>query len=182
MRTRAWLLIPILLVASATLATAEDLWLHVYVQDGGDETVKVNVPLSLVESVLPMIETNELKGGRIQVMDEIKAEGVDIRGLWQELRNAKDGDYVTVEGKDENVRVSKEGDYIKVKVDDGDEKVRVQVPLDVLDALFSGGEDELDLLAAIRALGAHTGEDIVTVEGDSETVRIWVDHSQEIDR
>jgi len=180
-KMKVMVLIPILLLASATLASAEDLWLHVYVQDGSDETVKVNVPLSLVESILPMIETDEFKGGKIQVMEEIEAEGVDIRGIWQELRNAKDGDYVTVQGQDENVRVSKEDGYIKINVDEGDDQVRVRVPLEVLDALFSGDEDELDLLAAIRTLGKFAGEDLVVVESDDETVRIWIDESQEIE-
>ena len=180
-KMKALVLIPILLLASATLTAAEDLWLHVYVQEGTEETVKVNVPLSLVESILPMIETNEFKGGKIQVMEEIEAEGVDIRGIWQELRNAKDGDYVTVQGQDENVRVSKEDGYIKINVDEGDEQVRVRIPLAVLDALFSSSDDELDLLAAIRALGEFAGEDLVVVESDDESVRIWIDNSQEIE-
>jgi len=53
--------------------------------------------------------------------------------------------------------------------------VRVRFPLDVVDALLSGGENELDLIAALDALADHGGGDLVTVESDDESIRVWID-------
>ena len=48
----------------APAASAEQ-WLHIRVEEGrdGDETVNVNVPLSVVEAMLPAISVNELHRG-----------------------------------------------------------------------------------------------------------------------
>ena len=46
-------------------------------------------------------------------------------------------------------------------------------------ALLSGSGDELNVQAALEEL-ARSGEgDLLTVTGDDETVRIWVDRSAE---
>jgi len=46
----------------------------------------------------------------------------------------------------------------------------------VVDALFSAGKDELDIVAALRALSAHGGDtELVSVKSDENTVRVWLD-------
>jgi len=45
----------------------------------------------------------------------------------------------------------------------------------VVDALFSAGKDELDLVAALRALSAHGDMELVTVKDAENDVRIWID-------
>jgi len=55
--------------------------------------------------------------------------------------------------------------------------VSIKVPIKVADALLSGKKDELDVLAAIRALGEYPNLDLVTVQDESNNVRIWVDSS-----
>jgi len=46
----------------------------------------------------------------------------------------------------------------------------------VVEALLSAGKDELDVLAALRALSAHGGDtELVTVKSDEQTVRVWLD-------
>ena len=168
------------LAMSPALGASDDLWLHVFVQESGDETVKVNIPMALVESVLPLIDHEHLSKGKLNIAEELDMEGIDLREIWEAVRNTKDGDFVTVEGKDENVRVSKSQGFLKVDVEEDDEKIRVRIPLDVVGALFSGEEGQLDLLAAVRALGKYKGQDLVTVEGGSELVRVWIDESQEL--
>jgi hypothetical protein len=54
-------------------------------------------------------------------------------------------------------------------------KVEVKVPMKVVDALFSAGKDELDVLAALRALSASGDAELVSVKDDENTVRIWLD-------
>jgi hypothetical protein len=45
----------------------------------------------------------------------------------------------------------------------------------VVDALFSGGKDELDLVAGLRALSAQGDTELVTVKDEENSVRIWLD-------
>ena len=54
-----------LLTMSATVAA--DKWLHVHVEEAGGETVNVNIPLSIVESMLPHIAVDELQNGKLQI-------------------------------------------------------------------------------------------------------------------
>ena len=92
----------------------------------------------------------------------------------------------------ESVRVAKEGGYLVVKVrpgareaKDGDrhhpQNVDVRLPMDVVEALLSGSRDELDILAAIKALSAHKDLALVTVNDKSQTVRIWIDSKNTAD-
>ncbi len=53
--------------------------------------------------------------------------------------------------------------------------VEADVPVVVVDALFSGQGEELDVAAAVREMSRLRG-DIVTVHDEHDTtVRIWVD-------
>ena len=54
-------------------------------------------------------------------------------------------------------------------------RVEVKVPMKVVDALFSAGKDELDVLAALRALSANGDTELVSVKADDNTVRVWLD-------
>ena len=47
--------------------------------------------------------------------------------------------------------------------------------MSVVEALLSGAKDELDLVAAVRALAAHGDTILVTVEDRKNTVKVWVD-------
>ena len=183
MRTKCCLgILIILLVPMLNLADASDRWLHVRVEDtasGGEESVAVNIPLQLVEAILPAIETDELKGGRFG-WDPGEIEGIDLRQILQALRDAPDADYVTVKDHGESVRVAKEDGFLLVRVDeDQGDHVRVRLPLAVVEALLgSHDEGSIDLVAGLRALGEYDGGDLVTVESDDESVRIWIDSSQ----
>ena len=168
-------------------------WLHVSVisKEANGETVRVNVPLALVEKVLPAISKDRLKSGKARVR-EFEMNGMDIRVILEAVQNTRDGEFVTVESRKQTVRVAKEAGYLIVKVrgmkeprktDKPDEKpaapveerVDIRIPMSVVEALLSGAKDELDLVAAIRALSAHGDSILVTVEDGRNTVRVWVD-------
>jgi len=52
----------------------------------------------------------------------------------------------------------------------------------VVEALFSAGKDELDVLAALRALSAHGGDtELVSVKDEENTVRVWLDSKNSSD-
>lgn len=171
--------------ASPVSAQAQsEKWLHVRVNEGEDgETVRVNVPLSLAEAILPSIKVKHFEGGKVRLEEHMRAhiEDVDIRAILEAVKKAQDGEFVTVESKKDNVRVAKKAGYLLVEVREMDkdgkqrEKVDVKMPMTVVDALLSGGKDELDILAAVRALAQHGDTELVTVQDNKTTVRIWVD-------
>lgn len=154
--------------------------MHVRVisSDAKGETVRVNVPLDLAEKVLPAINHDRLHGGKVKI-DCAHMNDVDLRAMVEAIRTAKDGEYVTVQGTENDVRVAKQDNHLIVHVQDkGKSKksqVEIKVPMKVIDALFSAGKDELDLVAALHALSAQGDVELVSVKGDDNTVRVWLD-------
>jgi hypothetical protein len=173
---------------SSTPSPSVDRWLHVRVisTESKGETVRVNVPLEMAEKVLPAINKDRLHNGKVR-FDQREIEGVDIKTLLDAVRSSKDGEYVTVQGTDSDVRVAKQNGYMFVHVTEKEpssaksgkatekSRVEVKVPMKVVDALFSAGKDELDIVAALRALSAHGDTELVSVKSDDNTVRVWLD-------
>src|SRR2546425_11032939 len=129
--------------SSAPSATSakQDRWLHVRVisSDAKGETVRVNVPLELAAKVLPTINHDRLHGGKVKI-DCAHVNDVDLRGMVDAIRSAKDSEYVTVQGTEKDVRVAKRDNHLIVHVlDKGKAKrsqVEIKVPMKVIDALF----------------------------------------------
>lgn len=165
---------------ASSSASTRDRWLHVRVTnpDSKDETVKVNVPLELAEKVLPAINHDRLHNGKVR-FDEADCHGVDIHALLDALRTSKDGEFVTVQNHDNDVRVAKQNGYMFVHVYEKDRpkksEVEVKIPMKVVDALFSGGKDELDLVAGLRALASQGDTELVSVKDRENSVRVWLD-------
>lgn len=165
---------------SAATSAKTDRWLHVRVisTDGKGESVRVNVPLELAEKVLPAINKDRLRDGKVKI-DCAHVNDLDLRSLAEAIRTAKDGEYVTVQGSDSDVRVAKQSNHLIVHVlDKGKSKksqVEIKVPMKVIDALFSAGKDELDLVAALHALAAAGDTELVSVKDEDNTVRVWLD-------
>lgn len=169
----------------STTSVSKDRWLHVRVisSDAKGETVKVNVPLELAEKVLPAINKDRLHGGKVKI-DSAHMDDVDLRALVEAIRTTKDGEFVTVQSNDCDVRVAKQSNYLLVHVVDknvhekGEVKkseVEVKVPMKVIDALFSAGKDELDLVAALHVLSTQGDTELVSVKDHENTVRVWLD-------
>ncbi len=165
---------------SSAAAENAERWLHVRVisTDGRGETVRVNVPLELAEKVLPAVNHDRLHNGKVRI-DPSEMNDVDLRALMEAIRTAKEGQYVTVEGDDNHVRVAKEGNHLTIHVRDKSaskkSQVEVKVPIKVIDALLSAGKDELDLVAALHALGAQGDTELVSVQDSENTVKVWLD-------
>jgi hypothetical protein len=184
----AWLLASLVPVAlgqgagrsSQPSASSGDRWLHVRVTnaDAKEETVRVNLPLELAEKVLPTINKDRLQHGRVKIED-IDCHGVDIHAVLEAMRSSKDGEFVTVRNRDADVRVAKQNGYLLVHVIDKNRskksQVEVKIPMKVVDALFSGGKDELDLVAGLHALSSQGDTELVTVKDEENTVRVWLD-------
>jgi hypothetical protein len=166
---------------AADSGSSKDRWLHVRVDnpDRKEETVRVNVPLELAEKVLPTINKDRLQNGKVKV-DKFDSEGIDVHALVEAVRSAKDGEFVTVQSHDCDVRVAKQNNYFLVHVYDRKDsskksRVEVKVPMKVVDALFSAGKDELDLVAGLHALASQGDTELVSVKDEENTVRVWLD-------
>jgi hypothetical protein len=160
--------------------SSHDRWLHVRVTNPGndEETVRVNVPLELAEKVLPTINGDRLHRGKVSIND-VDCHGVDLHALVDAVRTSKDGEFVTVQDKNSDVRVAKQNGYLFVHVFEKNSpkksQVEVKVPMKVVDALFSAGKDELDLVAALHALSTQGDTELVSVKDEQNTVRVWLD-------
>src|SRR5262245_12551287 len=103
--------VPGILILAASLAlaapaskssskTSSDKWLHVRVEDGigeNAERVHVNVPLSLAEAVIPAINVENFRNGKVHVDidgEDSHLQDVDLRKILTALRDTKDGNFV----------------------------------------------------------------------------------------
>ena len=154
-------------------------WLHVRVEKSGEdgETIRVNVPLSLAEAVIPAIDSHQFNRGKIRMRHH--GGDVDLRALLAAVKDAADGEFITIDKKDETIRVAKSGGFLLVKTDEtseeSTEQVNVKVPLAVVEAMLSAGEDEIDLAAGIKALREFGDIQLVEVRDGNETIRVWID-------
>jgi hypothetical protein len=167
-----------LFVAGVVVAVPPEHYLHVKV-DGTNtkEMVRVNLPLSLIEKVIPAINQQQFHNGRIEVGD-FHTNDVDIRAILDAVKSAPDGEFVTVQEPDCNVRVAKEHGQMIVHVVDKEngEKADVTVPWEVAQALASAANDhQLNVEAAIQALDRLGETTLVTVSDRDQTVRVWID-------
>ncbi len=172
-------------LSTAALAAPAEKWLHVRVSESGDkpEIVRVNLPLTLVENLLPAIREDHLQGGKLR-LEGVKIDGMDMKAVAQAVRASRDGEFVTIEDGDENVRVWKSGDTLNVRVVEGGDEpgtVDVKVPLRLAEALFASEPGTVDLLSLIRGLKEQGDGEIVTIKDRTSHVRIWIDTRESSD-
>jgi hypothetical protein len=179
----------------AAAQTKSDQWIHVRVEnkDNSGETVRVNVPIEMAEKILSVINHENLHNGKVRI-DNAHLDDVDFRALLDAVRSAKDGEYVTVQSNENDVRVAKSGGYLYIHVNEKqlrehaakhtesgktetakESKVEIKAPMKVVDALFSAGKDELDIVAALHALSLNGDTELVTVKDNQDTVHVWID-------
>lgn len=179
-----WRQISIAVVLLAAFLTAQSLaagqWLHVRVEESGQgETVKVNVPLALAESVLPLVEDHELQR-------HLRHEGVhfghhhftveELRQVWEKAKAEGDFEIVNVAKDEDQVRVAFEGGGLVVRgKEDSHTEFDVKIPAEVVDALLSGSGEELNFRAALQALTSLGSQQYVLVKERDSTVRVWID-------
>ncbi len=167
----------------ATAAPGRDLWLHVAVDEGGPDgsRVRVTVPLSLAQAILPLINEEEISGGKIRLDhqgDGGESDLAQIRAMRAAIAAAPEGEFVRVAIDDETALAARSGRNLLLHVDDEDTRVRIRIPLDLVDALLAAeaaGHGEIDLAATISTLAAEGPGEIVSVADGRDLVRIWLD-------
>src|SRR5258707_11906049 len=172
-------LLAVILAGTVVWAASPERYLHVRVTNPTThEMVRVNVPLSLAEKIIPAINNGDLRDGKVHV-GGLDANNVNVGAILEALKTAPEGEFVTVQQNDSDVHVAKEHGQLVVHVIDkqSKEKVDVTIPWDVAQALISDTtENQLNVEAAIKALQNITGDvNLVSVVGHDESVRIWID-------
>lgn len=153
-------------------------WLHVRVEEPRRQSkVAVNLPMSVVEVALRAAPDKTVPLGHFN-LDHHRhdLEVADLRRMWAELKTTGDAELVSVEDRAERVRIAREGGLVLIRVEKpaGSDAVRIEVPTEVVDALLSGDGNELNVKAALVELQKRRG-DIVRVNDNGQSVRIWID-------
>lgn len=161
-------------------------WIHVRVDEDGDDGAKVDiqVPLTMVSSLLPTLKKKiEIHQGRIDLGDDDEMTLDEMRGYWAAVKRSKDGNYVTVRDGSDTVRIAKRGGIVHVDVtaDRGSERVKLRLPAPIVDAVL-GENDSIDVGELMRALAGVPNGEIIAVDGDDSRVRIWIDDKPEMGR
>ena len=94
------------LALAPALAQSGGRWLHVRVVDSGEKaaSVKVNLPVSVLETMAQAIEDDHFRDGKI----ELGHDGIDaaqLQEMWKAIRSSQDMEFVTVESDDATVNV-----------------------------------------------------------------------------
>jgi len=159
----------------------------VAVDEGDGSRVRVTVPLALAQAILPLIDDEEIAGGKIR-LDHLNDGDEDdlreIRAMRAAITAAPEGEFVRVAIDDGTALATRSGKNLLLHVDDEDARVRIRVPLELVDAFLAAeaaGHGEIDLAATINTLAAEGPGDIVTFDDGHDRVRIWLDAKPEPD-
>ena len=169
----------VLSMAAAAWAAPAERYLHVRVDNAASgQKVRINIPLSLAAQVIPAIDNGRLRDGKVEV-GHFEANGVNVKQILDALKTAPDGEFVTVQQPGENVRVAKKNGVLLIHVTDtkGErQNIDVTVPWAVAEALAStSSQNQLNVEAAIQALERAGNMTLVTVTGNRQNVRVWID-------
>jgi len=168
----------VLSLTAFAIAASSTRYLHVRVSNpASHELVRVNVPLTLAEKVIPAINHGQLRDGKVQI-GNFRADNVNIHAILEALKAAPEGEFVTVQDTGDDVRVAKERGQLVVHVIDKNsaENVDVTIPWDVAQALISDtNQDQINVEAAVKALQNVGDTTLVRVSGRDENVRVWID-------
>jgi hypothetical protein len=182
MNLRRYLTIVFLVWAVSTGQAAAKHWIHVHVDSDADEKVRVNLPMSLLSAALPILQSKHLEEagfseGRLR-LEGHELSVSELREIWVALKAEGSFELANIVSTDANVQVLLQDDHLLVKADDAEgDRVHVQVPVQVVDALLSGEGDELNVTAAVEALSQVGNQELVRVESKDAIVRVWIDES-----
>jgi len=173
-------LIALALVVAAPVAAADSTrWLNVHVTEHNDGTnVEVHLPLALVLSVIQSVDVENFHAGKVDIeLDE--DVDIDFPEIFRAIKDAPDGDFITVKADDTTVVVTKNGGTITVDVDAMDEeepaKVNVTIPASLIDAFQIDEENRIDVAAILESFSDLPDGDLITVTSTDADVRVWIE-------
>src|SRR3954452_359831 len=108
----------ILLIATLAMAATATRYLHVKVTNPtSHELVRVNVPLTLAEKIIPAINHGEPRDGKIHI-GHMNADEVNVRAILDALKTAPEGEFVTVQNTGGRLRAADARGQVVVHVID----------------------------------------------------------------
>jgi hypothetical protein len=167
-----------LLAAPAAYGSDDTRWVNVHVTEHSSNTnVEVHLPLNLVLTVLRNVDVENFHGGHV---DFELDEDMDINfpEILQAVKDAPDGKFVTVTSDEADVNVHKQGGTLYVDVNQKEDemaKVKVTVPMEMMDALSFGEENTLDVAALLESFDKLPDGNLVTVTSQEANVRVWIE-------
>jgi hypothetical protein len=199
----ATVLMAILLLAAvppralAAGSTADDLWLHMTVEetDGEEVRIRVNFPLRFAEALLPLMNGGNLHRGRVRIdIDDSDMGANDLVAAWRAVKEAREGQFVEIhpargdrgDDDDEQVEAARVGDTLVLRARDTDSRAQIRVPMRVAETLVEAAVDsdaddsaEIDVAALLRDMREIGPGELVTATDGESHVRIWIDDDQE---
>jgi DNA/RNA-binding domain of Phe-tRNA-synthetase-like protein len=176
-RASAILIAVVLLIASPLAAADDSRWLNVHVTEKTEGVnVEVHLPLNLVLAVLNNIDVENFHGGKVDL--EIGEMDVNWPEIMAAIKDAPDGEFVKVDSEEAKVRVSKRDGTMYVNVVEQEEAnavVNVTVPMSMIDALSIDENNQIDVAAFLASFDDLPNGELVTVDADDATVRVWVE-------
>ena len=180
MKRKALILVTVvaLLAAPAAFAADETRWVNVHVTENSSNTnVEVHLPLNLVLTVLRNVDVENFHGGHVDLeLDEDM--DINFPEILQAVKDAPDGKFVTVTSDEADVNVHKQGGTLYVDVNQKEDemaKVKVTVPMEMMDALSFGEENTLDVAALLESFDKLPDGNLVTVTSEEANVRVWIE-------
>ena len=178
--SQACCILSLLLAAGLAQARGGILWLHIRVTDAASDKdrVNVNLPLSLADMALDLLDDPNIKSGRVR-LDGREVSLVRIRQVWSELRKLGDGELLTVKEGEQVVSLWRVGAGIRLETREGgggSRKLQLEVPVRLVDALLAGDGESLDVRGALDELKeGPRGEILKLTDEDGGRVRVWID-------
>ena len=167
----------LILFLGSSLTRAQSTSLHIRVQEGELEKLSLNLPVSVISVLLPLVED---KVGYM-TREHIEMGGQDfgiaeLRENWNALK--ADGSYelANIQPGEENIRILLDENSLLIDPDEASkEQIHVRIQVQVVDALLSGTGDELNLAGALETLASIGESDLVEVQASDAHVRVWID-------
>jgi len=178
-RTTTALIALALVVAAPVVAADTGRWLNVHVTEHEDgANIEVHLPLSLVLAVIKSVDVENFHAGKVDIeLDEDM--DIDWPEIFRAVKEAPDGDFVTVKSEDATVVVTKNGGTITIDVDANEDeeqaKVNVIIPSALIDALQVDEDNRIDIAAVLASFSDLPDGDLVTVASTDADVRVWIE-------
>lgn len=176
---------PLLFTALGMLASAgtdaADRWIHLRVEEAGGAKVSVNLPLDMIRDVLPYLESDRLRGGRV-IFGPGEVAASDVEAARKALSRALTGSRVEVDDRDGRLRIERAGNLVVLtRTGTEGDRVIVRVPVRAAEAALEDLPAGLDLVRIVRAFERGPEAEIARIEADGSRVRIWIDGSARSD-
>jgi hypothetical protein len=158
-------------IAAGSVAATGVVVVDVKEARGGHHIV-VPVPLALAQFAAAFVPAEKM---RLRLPHEAQPYLPVARQVLTALAEAEDGELVRVEEPGQKVSIRKEGDMVRVFVDDGNQHVKVQVPISLALAVLPGAGSQVSASQAVFALQHARLTEVVNVQGaDGEQVTVTV--------